>query len=57
MLDEFGTDSKNYCHICGRTSDQTELNYEAIIHHGAKNLECIDRKSCNKHARKKRRTK
>jgi len=36
------------CKRCGRRMPITQLNAEAIHHHGAHVLECIDRKECER---------
>ena len=46
------SDPKVTCETCGRWTLLAELNQEAVIHHGARKLECLDRKTCE---RKKRR--
>lgn len=43
---DFYKDAK--CHRCKRQYPDTILNIEAYIHHGAKFLECVDRKTCNR---------
>lgn len=40
------------CVRCGRVLPPGKLNYEAMIHHGARKLECIDRKDCERAKRK-----
>lgn len=42
------------CVRCGRTPKESVLNIEAIIHHNASELKCVDHKDCAKHAKKKR---
>lgn len=42
------------CEICKSESRSEKLNYNAIIHHGASRLCCIDRKACERRKRKKR---
>lgn len=41
------------CARCGRTPAEATLNIEAIIHHNARELECVDRKDCQKVVKKK----
>lgn len=46
------------CDRCGATLPASQLNNEARIHHGARELLCIDRRACERRARKvKRKTK
>lgn len=40
------------CERCGRIVPVESLNFEARIHHGAREVVCLDRKACNR-ARKK----
>ncbi len=49
---ELGKGKPNICDYCKGKMEPHELNYEAKIHHGAIDLRCINRKSCEK--RKKR---
>ena len=44
------------CPKCGRKYPETILNLEGRLHHGTKPV-CIDTKSCERIARKKRRKK
>jgi hypothetical protein len=44
---------KEKCNICKRAYPETILNIEAVIHHGAKNFECLNRKECKKYAKKR----
>ena len=45
---------RNYsCNKCGRKYPETILNIEGVIHHNKK-FECLDRKSCEKIKRKKK---
>ena len=39
------------CDKCGRLMIESQLNREAVIIHGARALECIDRKSCKRSQR------
>jgi hypothetical protein len=43
------------CALCGRAGPCGTLNVEAVIHHGARGVECIDRKACNRRRRKAKR--
>lgn len=43
------------CDRCGSPRRASELNLEALIHHNARALECIDRKACSKRARRRKR--
>lgn len=45
-------DSK--CARCGRTTSETILNIEAVIHHNEKEPRCVDTTSCKKHKKKAR---
>lgn len=42
------------CQHCGGWFEHGQLNWEALIHHNARRLECLDRKACERRARKKR---
>lgn len=42
------------CQTCGSRRPIGELNAEAITHHNAHKLECIDRKACERRKRKAR---
>ena len=46
-----GKGEMNRCDYCRSLRVARELNYEAKIHHGAKDLRCIDRKKCEKRKR------
>ena len=54
---ELGEGKSNICEYCGRRRLPEELNYEAMIHHGAVDLRCIDRKSCERAKRKNKKGK
>ena len=47
-----GKNKVNICEYCKAKMNPEELNHEAMIHHKAKRLECINRKSCEKRKRK-----
>lgn len=40
------------CARCGRERPASELNLEAVIHHGARAMECLDRRSCERARRR-----
>lgn len=40
------------CARCNRSTEETVLNIEAVIHHKAKALECVDRADCWKASKK-----
>jgi len=40
------------CVCCGRLVPVADLNVEAVIHHGAKGLQCKDRQACERARRK-----
>lgn len=42
------------CVRCGRSPAETVLNIEAIIHHNATELVCVDRDSCKKHTKRRK---
>lgn len=42
------------CARCGRGFSQTILNLEAVVHHNASEIECVDRKSCKRAAKRKK---
>lgn len=41
------------CDRCGAICPPARLNVEAIVHHGERELVCIDRKSCERRRRKR----
>jgi hypothetical protein len=43
-----------YCRCCDTKQSHSNLNWEALVHHGAKRLECIDRKACERRKRKRK---
>lgn len=49
-INSTGPDDK--CKKCNRTYPETVLNREAMIHHKARGLECINVKSCRRAQRK-----
>lgn len=40
------------CGRCGQVRAVGDLNYEALLHHGADKLECIDRYRCERARRR-----
>ena len=45
-------DALSTCARCGRLVPRHSLNLEARIHHGARALECLDRRECERARRK-----
>lgn len=43
---------KELCARCNTLRPVEEINTEAVIHHNAKQLECIDRKACTERIKK-----
>jgi len=50
-----GNQKPRVCEICGRSHNKTKLNFEGVIHHNTR-LICIDTKSCQRIAKKKRKS-
>ncbi len=44
----------SHCARCGRKPSEAVLNIEAVIHHNAKELLCIDYKKCARYAKRKK---
>ena len=46
------------CERCGRSTEEATLNIEATIHHHDhkrhRRLECVDRKECAKHTKRRK---
>lgn len=42
------------CDRCGHKQSPAELKWDAVIHHGAREIVCVDRKACERIRRKER---